>query len=402
MSWLIIWKTAFSSILKNKRRSLLTMVGIVIGIASVITIVAIGNGFKEDMVNKLSSQKQDKNVKRVSFNAFSTADIFSDTEMMTENDLSLARLVEGVKSATFDKQKVDGRLTGNLTFKSGVKNLSINYEIIKQTKVDLVEGRQLNRNDDTTLNKVIVIDEEVAKALYQSSKYALNKPFTYKDQVFTIVGVAKNTSGAIGPGNDNSLVYFPEKTYEHYFGKLKDAGIITLSVLPNYDSNQVMEKVIKSLSEQGTMRSKGTYQEYDIKDAIKELGSLLNNLILFISTVAGISLIIAGIGVMNMMYISVSERIKEIGIRRALGGSASDIKKQFLIEGFALTLIGGISGYLLGMVIAKVISFVLPFNVHPDLMTISIAIGVSSLIGIVFSYFPASSAAKKDLIDIIK
>ncbi|MGQ7705920.1 ABC transporter permease, partial [Streptococcus suis] len=93
----------------------------------------------------------------------------------------------------------------------------------------------------------------------------------------------------------------------------------------------------KTLSQQGTMKNSGTYQEYNVKDTIKEMGSLLNNLTLFISAIAAISLVIAGVGVMNMMYISVSERIKEIGIRRALGGTASDIKKQLLTEGIALT-----------------------------------------------------------------
>lgn len=402
MTWLMIWKTAFSSILKNKRRSLLTMLGIVIGIASVITIVAIGNGFKADMVNKLSSQKQENNVKKVSFTAYSTADIFSDADMISENDISLVKLVDGVKEATFDKQKVDGKLTGNLTFKSGIKDLSITFGIVKKTSLDLLEGRQLTLQDETALNKTVVIDDVVAKALYKSAKASINQTFTYKNQIFTIVGVAKNTSGQISPQNDTPLIYFPEKTYEHYYGRLRDNGMITLKILPSYNQEQVLQKVINTLSEQGTMRSKGTYEEHDIKDAIKDLGSLLNNLILFISTVAGISLVIAGIGVMNMMYISVSERIKEIGIRRALGGSASDIKKQFLTEGIALTLIGGVTGYLLGMVIAKVISFVLPFSVNPDFMTIAIAIGVSSFIGIVFSYFPASAASKKDLIDIIK
>lgn len=197
------------------------------------------------------------------------------------------------------------------------------------------------------------------------------------------------------PGNDDSLLYFPKKTYEHYFGKLKDTSTLKLTVAPGYQPDQVLKETIKTLSQQGTMKNSGTYQEYNVKDTIKEMGSLLNNLTLFISAIAAISLVIAGVGVMNMMYISVSERIKEIGIRRALGGTASDIKKQFLTEGIALTLIGGITGYLLGMIIAYLASMALPFSVRPDLMTVSLAIGISVFIGVVFSYFPASAASKK-------
>ena len=124
------------------------------------------------------------------------------------------------------------------------------------------------------------------------------------------------------------------------------------------------------------------------------MGSLLNNLTLFISAIAAISLVIAGVGVMNMMYISVSERIKEIGIRRALGGQPV-ILKAILTEGIALTLIGGITGYLFRMIIAYLASMALPFSVRPDLMTVSLAIGISVFIGVVFSYFPASAASKK-------
>ena len=104
----IIWKTAFRSILKNKRRSLLTMLGIVIGIASVITIVAIGNGFKEDMVDKLSAEKQKENVKKISFSAYNTSDMFSDQAMFTDNDLGVVRMVPGVEKIDFDQREVDG------------------------------------------------------------------------------------------------------------------------------------------------------------------------------------------------------------------------------------------------------------------------------------------------------
>ena len=150
------------------------------------------------------------------------------------------------------------------------------------------------------------------------------------------------------------------------------------------------------------MKAAGSYSFVDIAKQIEGISSVLGSITIFISLIAAISLLIAGIGMMNMMYISVSERIKEIGIRRALGGTASDIKKQFLTEGIALTLIGGITGYLLGMIIAYLASMALPFSVRPDLMTVSLAIGISVFIGVVFSYFPASAASKKDLIDITK
>lgn len=163
-----------------------------------------------------------------------------------------------------------------------------------------------------------------------------------------------------------------------------------------------MNKVVKQLNLNGESRLQGEYQNYDPTSEIKQLGSMLDNLTLFISAVAAISLFIAGVGVMNMMYISVSERTKEIGIRRALGANARSIKLQFLFEGIVLTISGGIIGYILGILIAYGASFALPFSVRPDLMTVLISIGTSVLIGVCFSYLPASAAAKKELIDILK
>ncbi|MGL9747387.1 ABC transporter permease [Enterococcus sp. DIV0170] len=163
-----------------------------------------------------------------------------------------------------------------------------------------------------------------------------------------------------------------------------------------------MTKALKLLNENGESRALGKYESYDPSSEIKELGSVMNKITMFISAVAAISLFIAGVGVMNMMYISVSERTKEIGVRRALGANAKSIKLQFLFEGIVLTVSGGIIGYILGLLIALGVSVILPFSVRPDLSTVLISIGTSVIIGIGFSYLPASAAAKKELIDILK
>lgn len=378
------------------------MLGIVIGIASVITIVAIGNGFKQDTLNKVTSGKQEKNVKKISLEPFNAVDSFTNQPMFGENDLGIIRLLPGIEKVDFDKSEVGGVKKDSLSFNTATKNFSVTFELTEKTDEVLLAGRQIKKNDNIQMNKVVVIDELIAKELYNNPNLAINKEFMYKDQLFSIVGVSKNTSGEIGPNNLSSLIYFPDKTYEHYFGELKQSSTLSLTVSQGYDPEKIVKKAIGLLMIQGTMKNIGTYKEYNEKDSMNQLESILNNLTLFISLVAAISLVIAGVGVMNMMYISVSERTKEIGIRRALGGTESDIKRQFLTEGVVLTLIGGIIGYILGMIIAYLASYVLPFSIYPDIQTIMLSIGISTSIGIIFSYFPASSAAKKDLIDIMK
>ncbi|WP_234984610.1 ABC transporter permease [Pilibacter termitis] len=161
-------------------------------------------------------------------------------------------------------------------------------------------------------------------------------------------------------------------------------------------------QALKLLRNKGNNRLSGTYETFDMSALTDGIGNVLSMLTYFISAIAGISLLIAGVGVMNMMYISVAERTKEIGIRRALGAKRRDIRLQFLLEGVFLTVIGGIIGYIFGFLVALTISVFLPFQVAPDFFTLSLALGVSGFIGILFSVIPANKAANKDLIEILR
>ena len=166
--------------------------------------------------------------------------------------------------------------------------------------------------------------------------------------------------------------------------------------------DEVAKKILDKLKKQGSLRNQGTYQSFDSSFLTKGIGKVLSTITYLISAVAGISLFIAGVGVMNMMYISVSERTKEIGIRRALGATQRSIMIQFLLEGVMLIFTGRIIGYLLGMVVAYSIGAIMKIGIQIDFFTFSIAVGVSTLIGLVFSVMPAREAAKKDLIDILR
>ena len=139
-----------------------------------------------------------------------------------------------------------------------------------------------------------------------------------------------------------------------------------------------------------------------MRQIMESIGKVIDGLTYFISAIAGISLFIAGVGVMNMMYISVSERTKEIGIRRSLGATENSIQIQFLLEGLIITTIGGIVGYLFGIGLAYLIAKLLPFGIYIDLSVILLAVGVSMFIGIIFSVMPAKAAAKKDVVEILR
>lgn len=401
MKNVVIAKTALKSILKNKKRSFLTMFGIIIGIASVITIVSIGNGFKRDMIDKMSMTNTNEFTSNITFNYFELSNALSEKEVFKKSDLDLIKNVKGVKKVDFYKPKqtlterqVDLYIRG--------KKMNKKIERVEETSLELLGGRQIEQADNERLNKVVVIDEVLAQKLYGDAGEAIGKGFEMNNELFTVVGVIASGSGTLSLENQAALAYFPIKSYDHYFSSVDSQSILNLETESDQDLEKVTAEVLKQLNFNGSLRNAGEYERYNPKSDIEEMGSILDNLTLFISAVAGISLFIAGVGVMNMMYISVSERTKEIGIRRALGATEKDIKKQFLAEGLALTLLGGTIGYLLGMLLGLLASVFLPFAVRPDLFTIMLAVSISVLIGVIFSYMPASAASKKDLIDILK
>ncbi|MFC0275658.1 ABC transporter permease [Enterococcus devriesei] len=397
----ILWRTAFRSIFKNKRRSFLTMFGIIIGIAAVITIVALGNGFKRNILADSTGTDQTGQTKYINIKYNDFENMVKEDSGISQTDKNMAANIPEVKEVSYYKaSKKDSNPTVDFYDKNTKLNMVV--EPTKETSLTMLAGRQLTPADSDGLNKVVVLDEVVAKQLFGSKENALNKAFDLKGQVFTIVGIAENTSGEISPQNYDPLAFFPKKTYTRYLGSKEDHSVLAIKFNPQADQHVAMDKVLKQLNVNGESRLQGEYQDYDPSAEIKQLGSMLDQMTFFIGAVAAISLFIAGVGVMNMMYISVSERTREIGIRRALGANARSIKRQFLFEGIVLTLSGGVIGYVLGILIAFGASLALPFSVRPDLMTVLISIGTSVIIGVGFSYLPASAAAKKELIDILK
>lgn len=200
---------------------------------------------------------------------------------------------------------------------------------------------------------------------------------------------------------DYVVAEVPENVYEHYFNT-EDRSMIQVKIKQTANVKNVSKEAEETLKKYGTWKELGSYKSEDLAGQVDQLRMLLTSITLLISVIGGISLFISGIGVMNMIYISVSERTKEIGVRRAMGGTKGNIMMQFLLEGISLTLVGGTIGYLIAMLLGFAISMFTPLSVRPDLFTVTLAFGLSVVIGIVFSWLPAKSAAKKDIVSLLR
>lgn len=401
MKFNILLNTAFKDIIKNKKRSLLTMLGIIIGIAAVITIIAIGRGFQDYVVDSLMGGEG----KELSVAFFfqpenPTNSVGSNTSVFTEKNIRDISQITDVLKVESDPEKFQNDMVNVSMQKNDGKIESAFAKPVEETESKIVKGRAITKLDGDTNQKVAVITQKLADEIFEDED-PLDKTVIMKNDYYVIVGIKENNAATnlFSFGND---VDIPKGTLESRKPKNNNSISMINVILKNGTKVQDKAKEIQEyLEKNGPMKAAGSYNFVDIAQQIEGISNVLDSVTIFISLIAAISLLIAGIGMMNMMYISVAERIKEIGIRRAIGAKKKEILYQFMLEGIIVTVIGGIIGYIIGMIAAFIASKFLPFPIKLELMPVLISLGISLGIGIVFTYSPANTAANKNVIDII-
>ena len=401
MKFNILLNTAFKDIIKNKKRSLLTMLGIIIGIAAVITIIATGRGFQDYVVDSLmGGEGKELSVAFYFQPENPTNSVGSNTSVFTEKNIRDISQITDVLKVESDPEKFQNDMVNVSMQKNDGKIESAFAKPVEETESKIVKGRAITKLDGDTNQKVAVITQKLADEIFEDED-PLDKTVIVKNDYYVIVGIKENNAATnlFSFGND---VDIPKGTLESRKPKNNNSISMINVILKNGTKVQDKAKEIQEyLEKNGPMKAAGSYNFVDIAQQIEGISNVLGSVTIFISLIAAISLLIAGIGMMNMMYISVAERIKEIGIRRAIGAKKKEILYQFMLEGIIVTVIGGIIGYIIGMVAAFIASKFLPFPIKLELMPVLISLGISLAIGIVFTYSPANTAANKNVIDII-
>ena len=401
MKFNILLNTAFKDIIKNKKRSLLTMLGIIIGIAAVITIIAIGRGFQDYVVDSLmGGEGKELSVAFYFQPENPTNSVGSNTSVFTEKNIRDISQMTDVVKVESDPEQFQNNLLNVSIRKNDGKLESGFAKPVEETESKIVKGRPITKLDGDTNQKVAVISKKLADEIFENED-PINKTVILKNDNFVIVGIKENNAATnlFVMGNDVDL---PKGTVESRKPKNNNSISMINVILKNGTKVQDKAKEIQEyLEKNGPMKAAGSYNFVDVAQQIEGISNVLGSVTIFISLIAAISLLIAGIGMMNMMYISVAERIKEIGIRRAIGAKKKEILYQFMLEGIIVTVIGGLIGYIIGMIAAFIASKFLPFPIKLELMPVLISLGISLGIGIVFTYSPANTAANKNVIDII-
>ncbi len=405
-------KIALMNIRGNKGRSFLTMLGIIIGISSVILIVSAGNGFKVGISGQLDEL--------VGGYVQIYADVpgeEADAIMFTNDDLDMIiERVSHVKGATdvwsFGAQATAQSTKGTFTVAPMFGNESLQY----YDNAPMIRGRYYNKSEAQSSSKVCVINERGAKKLFGSTDVVgleISMSMWGITEDYTIVGVRKENDSiakqmTTGTGADVTME-IPLTTLEDLYGYYTDEFSSFIVFADSSEYVTEISKQVKSLLEaRYNVRGKDYIQAYDMASQVGMISDILNYVTIFIMLVAGIALIVGGIGVMNIMLVSVTERTKEIGIRKALGAKTGSILFQFLMEAVIITLIGGFVGIVLGVLGAKGICGIASslgmsgMEAVIDPKVVLAATGFSSLIGIFFGIYPARKAAKLSPIEALR
>lgn len=391
-------RTAWYSIRAYKLRIFLTMIGIIIGISSVSAILAIGEGLKAEA----SSSMESANLNKVTIEYMPpSGQEDASATPFDESDISEIKKIEGVKDVTMNDNQNNflmGTYQDMSYFDKSTAGEVNNYSE-KDAKIAVGFGRGFSKAEAESDSRVIILGYEMAKQLFDDPERAIGKGVTVKGEVFEVVGVKEEVAMDMGLNfsmefSDPNASTIPSKVD---FGEEETDQIWNISVAlePGGDKDMVLTEVKDKLYELHP-DVQGEYMEFDMEKIIESMQSVIGNITLFVAFVTGISLLVGGIGVMNIMYVSVTERKREIGIRRAIGAKPKDILVQFLIESIFITGLGGIIGIAFGYLFSMAVGAFLPF---PPVMTLKNFLGASSisvLTGLVFGIIPASKAAKLD------
>lgn len=394
------FKVAMASIVSNKLRSFLTMLGIIIGISSVITIVSIGKGGQSAITGEF--QKIGVNVLEVKVN---------NDEQISQSDYFTLQDVKNIVDRVPDVLKAVPiyQMMGIAKSTNSTKNAVIvgsNEDYPSLTSLDIEYGRFFNKRDVDAKRNVIVIDDMSAKQIfgYTDCTGKTLKIGTKNSTVSAvIVGVYKNVSGALMSSLAKKMpvyVYAPITFIQKL--NVDQFNISQVEALTKDSKNNdiVSSEMIRVLER--THHNKDKYKAENVMVQIDQVNKILNIFTTIIGAIAAISLLVGGIGVMNIMLVSVTERTREIGIRKAIGARRKDIMVQFLIESVIISLIGGIIGMVLGVLVAYGIGSFLSITPSVSISTILVAVGFSSAVGIFFGIYPANKASKLNPIDALR
>jgi len=409
MKFKYLLKIALKNVIINRSRSILTILGIVIGIASIITIMSLGAGASQlitDQVQGIGSQTISIEPGREPNSPSDFAQMFSQS--LKKNDLDALSRKENVPGADIIMPGVYGGVTGsyeNQTYRFTIYGAGDALQ--RLMNLTLVQGSFFTSEDVKGNATVAVLGSKVKDKLFGADD-AIGQKIKVKGVTLRIVGVLKTAGSSLFSFDD--MVLAPYTTAQSYILGTKSYNQIIVQASPSMPVEQTVQDIKTTLriDHNITDPTKDDFHIGTQADILKRISTITIALTVLLSSVAGISLLVGGIGIMNIMMVSVTERTREIGLRKAIGATDGEISAQFLTEAIILTFVGGVVGIVLGATISAIFSFFINYKyalgwtfTFPINGAI-LGVGMSTVIGLIFGIYPAQRAAKKNPIEALR
>ncbi len=400
-----LFEETFSALLVNKARSGLTVLGIVIGIGSVIAMISIGQGAKGTI--EASIQSLGSNLVIVMPGAQRGVGIQvnagrGSAQTLTQEDADALKeempLANAVAPELTSRYQITAKGTNTNTQVVGTVP---DYPTVRN--IELEEGSFISDQNIRSLSKVVVLGPTVRDDLFGEGVSPIGQSIRIRSVQFKVIGVMKAKGGS-GFNNPDNTMYIPLSTAQRFLAGNTSVSQISVQAVDQNSMTELQTQITGLLLERHNISDPtlADFSTLNQADIVATASSVTDTFTILLAAVAGISLVVGGIGIMNMMLTTVTERTREIGLRKAIGAKRKDINRQFLTEAVLLTFSGGLMGIVFGWTVSLLVSHFEGIATSVSMYSILLAFGVSAAIGIVFGYYPASRAAKLNPIEALR
>lgn len=403
MKWCKLVKVAFQSILKNRMRSLLTTLGMIIGVASVISLLALGKGSQEDIKKQVASLGTNMIIVHPSstFSGGVRGGSGSLATLTMDDVESLREQTDLIRYVSPDVRLSEQIISGKNNWNTNVNGVSVDYLDIRNYV--LSSGSFFTSRDIKAKSKVAVLGNTVVNELFPGQD-PVGTRIRIRNVPFTVIGTLESKGQSSMGMDQDDIVLIPDATALYRLSDGKTIRAVVVSAVSEEKMTEAQERVTEILRRNHKLKE-GEEDDFHISnqtEIISMAGKVTGTLTALLSAIAGVSLLVGGIGIMNIMLVSVTERTREIGIRMAIGARGTDILVQFLIEAVILSLIGGVIGILAGLGIAYGIGAAMGATVLVSPAIVFLAVAFTAGVGVFFGFYPARKAANLNPIEALR
>ncbi|WP_027470860.1 ABC transporter permease [Saccharicrinis fermentans] len=398
MKFVNLFKIAIAAIKRNKMRSFLTMLGIVIGVGAVITMLAIGQGSNESIKSSIASMGTNLiNVMPASRNKGGVQQGRTSSQTLKEKDVAYLKKNSTLLEAVSPGMKGSGQVVyGSNNWPTEISGGNEEYAQIK--KYEISTGRFYNSQEIKTAAKVCVLGQTVVENVFGVGVDPIGESIRFDNIPFKVIGTFKEKGNNTFGQDQDDMILAPYSTIMKRITRETHLRDIVISAK---DENQIDEasSEIETLLRESHKLKDAEDNDFEIRtqdELISNFGSISEMMLVLLGSISAISLVVGGIGIMNIMYVSVTERTREIGLRLAIGGKGKDILMQFLLEAILLSVLGGIIGVILGYVASNAVESILNWPVLVTSDSVVLSFLVCSFIGVFFGWYPARKASALD------